>query len=477
MARTPFRLPYGVSEGRPDLSALLNAREPHERLIREGALERRQLAETVRDAARERAHSPKPSPSGAPEGIAPARYGVAALGFVPPGMVASGTLNALATGLKKGSPGPSGEPAARAKPPTPVGMYATRPRVLTPRHPEYQAARQRAAMRFERAAAVAALDATAAGAGWDADGGFGSGGGSGASPLGGRGSNSPGGSSVGSGGGGGGADEDGAVVRVGVPLADAVSEATSALYAHPLAGRASGRGGSRGGRAPPPGGVLPRTPWGTPRAPGDALPPAAPVVPTPRATDFFPADRDVDYAILESRPRAFKQATRDLPTPAVAAVRHLLSGHKVLTVSSIHQRRPPYLDMGPPIDPMRLDRELHPADFTRQLRKNPSDQMQRKRQQFTLGSTAPWNKSKTTPSGLDTFDAIAKLRAVRYYVTDFTKPGPPPLRPPSRGVTRFAANVPSLLEREGERYAAERDNRLLCVSLLPPPPLPPPSAD
>jgi len=468
MSKAPFRLPFGVAEGRPDLSALLNAREPHERLVREGALERRQLAETVRDAARERAQSPKASPSGAPEGVAPARFGLAALGFVPPGMVASGVLNTLAAGLNRGSPGPSGEPAKRAKPPTPVGMYAQRPRVLTPRHPEIQVARQRDGARFERAASVAALNATAASAGWDADGGFGSGGGGGggrASPLGGGSSNSPGGSSVGSGGGGG--EDEGAVVRVGVPLADALSESTAALYAHHLAfggrggGPASGRGAGGGG------GALPRTPWGTPRAPGDALPPAAPLVPTPRATDFFPSDRDVDYAVLESSPRAFKQATRDLPAPAVAAVRHLLSGRKPLTVSSIHQRRPPYFDMGPPVDPMRLDRELHPADFTRQLRKNPSDQMARKRQNFTLGSTAPWNKSKTTPAGLDTFDALAKLRAVRYYVVDFTKPEPPPLRPPSRGVTRFAANVPSLLERDAERYAAERDNRLLCV----PPPL------
>ena len=465
MARAPFQLPFGLAEGRPDITALLTAREPHERLVREGALERRHLASAVRDAATARARSPpKSSPSGAPEGVAPARFGLAALGFVPPGMVASGTLNALAAGLGKGGAGPTGEPLARARPPTPVGMYAQRPRVLTPRHPDLQVLRQRDSGRAERAAALAGVEAAAAGAGWDADGGFGTGGSGGsggrASPLGGGSGASPSGSSVASsgaagGGAGGGDDEGGAVVRVGVPLADVLSESTAALYAG-----GSGWGGT--GRRPMPSPMRPRTPWGTPRHPSDSPPPAAPTVPNPKPGEFFPGDRDVDYSVSVLNPVAFKQATRDLPNAAITAVRHLLSGHNHLTVSGIHQRRPPYLDVGPPVDPTRMDKELHPADFTRSLRKQPTtDALSLKRRMFTLGATAPWNQSKHTPAGLETFDAMAKLRGVKYYVTDFTKPAPPPLRPASRGATRFASNVPSMVERDGERFFAESSNKLL----------------
>jgi hypothetical protein len=485
MERPPFQLPTGISEGRPDVIALLSAREPHERLIREGALERRAAAEQVRSESRARARTaPSSSPGGgygspaASDSVSPARAGLSMLGFVPPGMVASTTLNALAAGMQAQRQ-QQVEPNSHALPPTAVGMYPTRPRTLESRHPGLQALRQHDLSRSERAASLAlgssgAWD-TAVG-GWEGGGGgggsgmlgaaWGGGGGgmqaststsgeeSGFSPsalpplnLQGGGSTSGGGGSPGSGGAGGGPR----LVRVGVGVEEALQEHRQLQ--------------SSSGRRPLPSPMHPRTPYGTIRAP-QALEAAAARMPQfvrPTRTAYFSPTSDQDYALSTAHPVAFRAAVKDLPTAAVQAVRDMLQDKAHLTVSSIHQRRPPYLDIGPGVTLSGVTRrEMHPGEFTGSLRRQAEDSMApQKRRPFTLGATAPWNKSKYTISGMDTFDFIAKQAAVSYYVKDFTAPAPAPMRPASRGVTRFASNVPSMVEREAEQQRAKEINRLM----------------
>ena len=511
LEKPPFSLPTGLSEGRPDLVALLTAREPHERLIREGTLERRAAAEQVRSDSRARARAaPGASPAGSPGAdVSPSRFAMQTLGFVPPGMVASGTLNALAAGMAQAQ-AQQLEPNRHARPPTAVGMYPSRPRTLEGRRPDLQALRQHDLSRSERAASLALNSSgaweTALG-GWDGGGGGAGAGGSndglaagwgaagmhasssttGAGDEGfgwgeGRGSSSGGGGGGGSGsgggggspvnlppltfpslqgsasspGGGGGSSGSGPrLVRVGVAVEDVLHEQ-----------RVTGGAGSSG-RRPLPSPMHPRTPYGTIRAPADRDAAAArmPQFVRPSRSTFFAPTADQDYAISRDHPVAFHAAVKDLPSAAVQAVHGMLLDKAHLTVSNIHQRRPPYLDIGPGVTLNDITRrEMHPAEFKGSLRRQAEDSMApAKRRPFTLGATAPWNKGKYTISGMDTFDFIAKQSAVRYYVTDFTAPAPAHMRPPSRGVTRFASNVPSMVSRDEELMRARETNRLLCV--------------
>jgi hypothetical protein len=521
--RPPFSLPTGLSEGRPDITVLLNAREPHERLIREGALERRALAEQVRADSRARTAPTSPGGggggggSGSPAGsvASPARAGLSALGFVPPGMVASGTLNALAAGMAAPAAAHL-EPSRHARPPTAVGMYPTRPRTLEGRRPDLQALRQHDLSRSERAAGLALSQSgaweTAVGgwegggggggegglaAGWGAAGmhassstsggggeeGFGGWEGGGGGGGGGRGGSSGGGSPVNlppltfppslqgggstTGGGGGSGSGGPRLVRVGVAVEDILNEQR-------VTGGGSQQQRSPGsssagvpGRRPLPSPMHPRTPYGTIRAPADIEAAAArmPQFVRPSRAAFFAPTADEDYALTTAHPVAFRAAVKDLPAAAVQAVRDMLLDKAHLTVSNIHQRRPPYLDIGPGVTLANLTRrEMHPEEFKGSLRRQAEDSMAPvKRRPFTLGATAPWNKGRYTISGMDTFDFIAKQSAVRYYVTDFTAPAPAAMRPPSRGVTRFASNVPSLVGRGEEVQRARETNRLLCV--------------
>ena len=462
----PFRLQNNaISEGRPDLVNLLNAREPHEKLIREGTLERRLLAEQVRDDARARlaakaAAKAVASPTGEPEGVTAARYGLNTLGFVPPGMVASGTLNALAAGMRVGPGGEQVEPNKRARPPATVGLHPVRPRTLDRVRPDLQAIRQHDFSRSDKAATLALNSSgaweTAVG-GWQGDSGGGvsvEGSANGSAAVGvsssvERGGLSGGGDRMGDGGGG------SNMVRVGVPVEDIISERRA--Y--------SAMGGSR---RPLPSPLHPRTPWGTIRTAEQIAESARnmPALVQPQRGEFFSPGEDEDYVVSTDHPVAFKVATKDLPSAAVSAVRSMLADHHTLTVSGIHQRRPPYLDVGNPSTLASIKRELHPSQFTAQLRRNEDDAFRTKKKCFILGATAPWNKSKHMPAGLDTFDFMAKHTAIRYYITDFTEPSGPPMRPPTRGTTRFAANVPSMLSksREGPIYAARDVNKLMCVA-------------
>ena len=511
--RPPFFLPNGLSEGRPDVTALLNAREPHERLIREGALERRAAAEQVRAESRARTAptaSPSDSPSGGGSVASPARAGLSALGFVPPGMVASGTLNALAAGMAA-QPAAQLEPNRHARPPTAVGMYSSRPRTLEGRRPDLQALRQHDLSRSERAASLALSQSgawEAAVGGWEGGGGGGGEGlaqGWGAAGMhassstsgeeglgwegggggGGGGSSGGGGGGGGSSGGGGGrsspvnlpplafaslqggasASSGPRLVRVGVAVEDVLSEQRQTGGG----GRSPVGGGSGGGRRPLPSPMHPRTPYGTIRAPADVEAAASrmPQFVRPSRAAFFAPTADEDYALTTEHPVAFNAAVKDLPSAAVQAVRDMLLDKARLTVSNIHQRRPPYLDIGPGVTLASVSkREMHPTEFKGSLRRQAEDSLApARRRPFTLGATAPWNKGKYTIAGMDTFDFIAKQSAVRYYVTDFTAPAPATMRPPSRGVTRFASNVPTMVERGEELQRAREANKLLCVAV------------
>jgi hypothetical protein len=262
-------------------------------------------------------------------------------------------------------------------------------------------------------------------------------------------------------------------VRVGVAVEDVLREGRAAGGGG--SGGSSGGGGDGGewptSRRPLPSPLHPRSPFGSIRKPAE-LEEAARKMPQfarPARDQFFVPNADQDYAISTSHPVAFRQAVKDLPAAAITAVREMLLDKQSLTVSRVHQRRPPYLDVGPRVVGWAaVQRELQPSEFKGTLRRQPEDTMAAvRRKPFSLGATAPWNKSKHTLSGMDTFDFMAKQSAVRYYVTDFTEPTGPPMRPASRGPTRFASNVPSMLERDAEVLKARETNKLLCVFTLP----------
>jgi hypothetical protein len=489
--QAPFRLATGsTSEGRPDLVALLQAREPHEKLVHEGALEKRSFAEERREAAKSReSTSRSPLPFGRRRGSAggggaagaggfgddapapPAKFGLAALGFVPPGMVASGTLNALAAGAAAAAPlGPLGVPAKRPAPPNTLGVWRLRERALDGKRPDLHALRQHDFSRVDRAVS-GALDVAEATFGAVADmtadsrgearvgrapsRGGGLGGGGGGSGLGGGASFA---SSRGGGGGGapfvpplplgalgdGGGDNVGGgatLVRVGVAaeelldeaLAAGVRAASAATSARLAAGPAAANASAR-----PPSPTFPR---GSP---------AASLVVT-------------DDSVFDPKARvAFKMATADLPAAAVNAITALLDRQQRVTVADVHQRRPPFLDSGAPAE---VPDAVLPANaWTQSLRRSlvpGSAASGAPKMAWKGGCIAPSTKSASTPSAMDTFDFFAREKAVRYYITDFTRPAPPPMRPPSRGVTRFAANVPSMVARTADASSAVTTARLL----------------
>lgn len=252
-------------------------------------------------------------------------------------------------------------------------------------------------------------------------------------------------SSIGGGGGGGSLDfgGGGAVVRVGVPAASALSDAAAGATASATARLALRLGGS-----------LQSSPM---RAPARGR---VSSTGTASAAELFYGD----YALAADDAVAFKLAVRDLPNAAVKAVRRRMELVRNLTVADIHQRRPPYIDVGPQLDPSRTAREMHPEDFKRSLRAPLlSAAALPKRQAFLTTTVAAFTKSKNNDAGFDSFDYIAKERAIAYYISDFTAPSVQTMRPASRGTTRFAANVPSVLERNAERMAVGVTNRALCV--------------
>jgi hypothetical protein len=473
----------------------MQAREDHERRLREGELERRGFAEERRNAARERARSTSPGgrrrDAGGGGGDSPpsAKFGLAALGFVPPGMVASGTLNALAAGAGGGfgqGGVPSAEPSKRPAPPSAVGVYRHRERVFDFKHPDLHALRQHDLERADRAAAWAAAAAAAnattvadaleeARGGWGEGGsGGGSGGGGGQSPMGGSagsfdgGGASPaggapsgfsrdafargvgavpplplphniwseraGGAGASSGGGGGGG-ASAPLVRVGVPVDELLGTATESAVRAATAARSS--------RLVP-----------GPRDEGVRLPPAH---------VFEAADSDANYVIDEAQPVAFQMATRDLPRAAMRAVKSLLHT-RPLTVADVHQRRPPFFDAGPPLVSAEYDPPA--CSFPQTLRRHAGVlSTASKKKAWVGGCVNAFTCSPYTPASLATFDFFAREHAEGWYVTDFSRPSPPPMRPPSRGVTRFAANVGpgSITAREHDRDAERLTQRLLCV--------------
>lgn len=120
-------------------------------------------------------------------------------------------------------------------------------------------------------------------------------------------------------------------------------------------------------------------------------------------TTFDHPNADGTNGLQSSSMISFRHATADLPTAATKAVRQLLEDHRPVTVANIHQRRPPYLDMGPPRTEGDDDIvELHPDNFNTILRKNPSDTFRQPTRPFITGCPPPWQKGKT--AAFQTFD-------------------------------------------------------------------------
>jgi hypothetical protein len=465
--KAPFRLASGsTSEGRPDLIHLIQAREPHERLVREGALERRNFAEERRDAAKARLkergasspHSQRALNSlgmgdDSPDG---GKYGLGMLGLVPAGMVASGTRNELAAIGAFPSLGALGQPAKRAAPPALVGVLRHRERSLEPRRPDIQAYRQHELGRIDRSqnmssntardmvAVVADAEASARGEASLIMGSksFAA---SGVGPLGSTASANgfavaasssnhifvpplPLASGAGS------SADEAILVRVGVPVSELLDGALEE--------------GKRVATA------VSTARW-------NKMAPSLAALKTNMAESISSSiliDERSNYYLDPMNKIAFDKAVSDLPEPARKAVNQLISEGKRLTVADIHQRRPPVLERG------RED------SLTSQIGDNwrislreafGEDKLRKKTLPWKGGCVAPTSKSETTPASLDTFDSIARTHATAYYVSDFSKPSPPTMRPSSRGVTRFAVNIPSMVTRH-----AGRDDALLTARLL-----------
>lgn len=156
----------------------------------------------------------------------------------------------------------------------------------------------------------------------------------------------------------------------------------------------------------------------------------------------------VDYPVHAGTSMiSMQNATADLPTAAIKAVKRLIHAGNTVTVAAIHQRRPPYIDLGPPAE-VQLGPQLigsPGSKFQQGLRDGGHTQAHPdRRPAFKLGNPPPWSKSRSQ-AAFDTFDYHAKTDGVKYYVSDFTQPARPHIRPPSRGATRYAANVPTMM--------------------------------
>lgn len=177
---------------------------------------------------------------------------------------------------------------------------------------------------------------------------------------------------------------------------------------------------------------------------------------------------EANYTLTLDMPRVeFRHATSDLPTAAVTAAQSMLSQGKTLTVADLHQRRPPYLDRGPPLDVTFSCKEMKPQDFVNKLRKYSSANAPEntKRKAFVIGGPADWG-SDNKETG--TFDFIAKEKGVKYYVSDFTRPSRHSLRTPNRPVTQDARNVPTVLWRHAESQMHKTEAKLLDRVTAPP---------
>jgi hypothetical protein len=147
---------------------------------------------------------------------------------------------------------------------------------------------------------------------------------------------------------------------------------------------------------------------------------------------------------------SFRHATADLPPAATATVRQMLAEHRAVTVLGIHRRRPPYLDLGPPINPADMRVESNPERFASTLRAFPNEVVTARPQLhlFKVGSAPPWQQSKSGGSYAQTFEFAAKFTGLKYYQSDFTEARPAALRPPTAPSTR-ADLGPSFLTRPG----------------------------
>ena len=166
-----------------------------------------------------------------------------------------------------------------------------------------------------------------------------------------------------------------------------------------------------------------------------------------------------DYVLDPIEKVAFEHATSDLTEPAKRALAQLLAQGKRLTVADVHQRRPPTLAKAIGLHP---DPTLRENFWRASLRTaTGSDSLRSKKQAWKGGCVAETTRGINTPMALDTFDSFAKHHAEAWYMTDFSKAGPATMRPVSRGVTRFALNIPTMVLKNANREAAMTKMRLL----------------
>ncbi len=359
----PFRLPNGaVAEGRPDLRALLNAREPHETLVTEGAGEK-SAAARERAASRERTRAA--APSGKPDRGELADF----IGADVPSTMLGSTFAKLKESVAEvrvAAPRADPLPSPRRPSAAAAGLLRLKDEAVEARHhTALHRTAQHSPTRTAFDAATALATATAA-----------------------RHAGRPGGATAPAGADGGGA---GALlppapprfVRVGVPVAPAPGAPATLIVEDDRPGSRLLSRSALGSRF--------NTVGGAPDAAGGAGAPASPHGRPGAAGAGAGGDALVHNASMIS----FRHATADLPPAATVAVRRLLEEHRPVSVAAIHQRRPPYLDLGPPRMDDGDDEPLHPEAFATVLRRHPVDAFGQKKMPFVVGCPPPWQQSKT----------------------------------------------------------------------------------
>ena len=429
----PFMLATGgTSEGRPDLISLLQAREPHETLVHEAEALRRK--ERLENRATKSPRSKKSSEEGLNELLGNDPALAAAL--------ANGLAQQTARGAVKAEVAvPNAEPLAHPRPPTSVGCFRARDAVLETRAATAHAQMQHEAPRWKREESVglAAFESAMSGtrpntvlphhlnihrqiAGIE----------NALATTGGT----PGGQ----------------FVRIGVPVT--VSTAGVYIEAAPLGGGGGGSGAignSKSGTR-----SMMRTGGG-----GSAQSPDGGGGQS--RVNFIPAMSGMPQEATLGRGLgigldqiSFRHATADLPPAATLTVRDMLADRRPVTVEGIHQRRPPYFDLGPKVDPRDTRIEIGPDRFPNALRQYSSN-AQVSRNLFKIGSAPSWATSQSGGKYRQTFDFMAKFTGQKYYQSDFAELNKFSVRPPQTPATAPDLG-PSFLYRPGVDEV--RDQRL-----------------
>jgi hypothetical protein len=420
-ASMPFVLPNGaVAEGRPDVRTLLAARTPHEKLVKEGMGEK---STAIRQAAAEKLAAQR-------EAAASGRVNKSELADFIGADVPSAMLGSTFAKLKE-SVGEvrvavgSVDPLAKPRRPSRVGTIRLKDTVVEVRnharlHEHAQHSPTRTAFDAAGFSPTKTGRSSSAGVGVGAAGAGGRGGmGMGTGTLGGFGSaaemerpSSP--------------PPAARFVRVGVPVAPAPGAPTTLIVEDDRPGsRMLSRSGV-GSRFLPPSGT----------SAGMGMGMDAANSPTRMGAD------GADAHLIGSSMISFRHATADLPVAATVAVRRMVEEHRPVTVAAIHQRRPPYLDMGParPVDYESV--YLHPEQYQATLRRHVVDAFGEKRRPFVMGCAPPWQQSKT--AAFQTFD-VSRRNAADGVRTQKEGGLCQPVDQPLTFLLRFSSSLPPYL--------------------------------